>query len=64
MPLLCEVYLSPSKPWAQDPSIRCKRCGGRWSYGTYSDMLTAQEWNKQHKRNSVFIVSVEAETIY
>ena len=55
-----EVYLSPSKPWAQDPSIRCKRCGGRWSYGTYSDMLTIEKWNKLHKRGSGFIISVES----
>ena len=47
-----EVYLSPSKPWAQDPSIHCLSCGGSWSYGTYSDMLTVEKWNKIHSQIS------------
>lgn len=43
-----EVELNPSKPWDQDPSIHCTKCGGRWKYGTYSDILTVKEWNKLH----------------
>lgn len=43
-----EVELISSKPCAQDPSIQCTRCGGKWKYGTYSDMLTVKKWNKLH----------------
>lgn len=43
-----DVELIPSKPWAQDPSIVCNKCNGRWSYGTYSDKLTIEEWNRRH----------------
>ena len=43
-----DVELIPSKPWAQDPSIVCNKCNGRWSYGTYSDKLTIEEWNRSH----------------
>lgn len=43
-----EVELIPSKPWAQDPCIVCNKCNGSWSYGTYSDKLTIEEWNKRH----------------
>ena len=43
-----EVQLIPSKPWAQDPSMVCNKCNGCWSYGTYSDKLTIEEWNKRH----------------
>ena len=43
-----DVELIPSKPWAQDPSIVCNKCNGHWSYGTYSDKLTIEEWNRRH----------------
>ena len=43
-----EVELFPSKPWSQDPEIHCKKCGGTWRYGTYSDCLTIKEWNDRH----------------
>lgn len=46
------VELNPSKPWNQDPSIHCTRCGGTWKHGTYSDVLTieeCEEWNKLHR---------------
>ena len=43
-----DVELISSKPWAQDPSIVCNKCNGRWSYGTYSDKLTIEEWNRRH----------------
>lgn len=23
----------------------CKKCGGTWRFGTYSDYLTVKEWN-------------------
>ena len=43
-----KVYLNPSTPCDQDPSICCTRCGGKWKYGTYSDIQTVEEWNKLH----------------
>ena len=42
-----EVELFPSKPWSQDPEIHCKKCGGTWRFGTYSNYLTVKEWNEE-----------------
>lgn len=42
------VELIESKPWNQDPCIYCSKCGGKWKYGTYSDLLTIKEWTSRH----------------
>lgn len=42
------AHLSKSCPWDQNPSIYCDKCGGTWKFGTYSDKLTIDKWNKTH----------------